>query len=252
MAESRATTLRALLYFLPGIACLGLVLGVCLIYVPGSLWPFFEANGGQATGVDLAAVVLLLELPVITCVVMGSLGGSIYSQLAGSRVAQLALVYAVPYIIAVSGPALALQTLDTGKIAASTDPKISAVKLVCGLIFLVVLPARLRLRPLATPPGQGSEGVTAGLNGPPLAMFRLMEIFERAALAILFAALLVPYGGSNPAAFIGGLLLALGVTGVIETALGQARLKETLRFYFIYLGGGAVIWFVALVFLVKI
>jgi NADH-quinone oxidoreductase subunit H len=246
--NNRAEMSRSLLYFSPAGGLLAMVLAAALLPLPGNLWPF----AAQPFGVELLAIVLLLEIPAVVCLILGSVGGSVYSQLAGSRIAQTMTVYAAPYLVAVFGPALALQTLDAAKIAAADSQGMIIVKIICGLIYLVCLPARLRLRPLAVAPGEGLEGVTTDLNGPPLALYKLMEMIERVVSALLFAALLVPFGGTNPGVFIGGVLLALGVIGAVDVLFSQIRLREALRFYFIYGGVTALLWFLVLSFLVKI
>ncbi len=247
-AANRAEMLRSLLYFFPAGGLMALILAAVLLPLPGNPWPY----SAQPFGVELLAIVLLLEIPAVVCLILGAVGGSVYSQLAGSRIAQTMTVYAAPYLVAVFGPALALQTLDANKIAAADSQGMIIVKVICGLIYLVCLPARLRLRPLAVASGEGLEGVATDLNGPPLALYKLMEMVERVMSALLFAALLVPFGGTNPAVFIGGILLALGVIGVVDVLFSQIRLREALRFYFIYGGVTALLWFLVLSFLVKV
>jgi NADH-quinone oxidoreductase subunit H len=241
-------TWRTLLFFLPALAVLGIILAAALIPVPGSLWPVTAVN---PLGWDLLAVGLLLELPAVASIMLGAMGNSIYSQVAASRVAQLTVVYLAPHAVAIFGPALLMQTLDMSKIAAGDSQAALAVKLVCALLYLVCLPARLRLRPLSASPGEGLEGLTTDLNGPPLAFFQLMGILERATAAVLFAVLLVPFGGSNPLVFIGGILLCYGVIGLVEVLFNQVRLSNALRFYFLYANTGALLWFLLLAFLVK-
>jgi NADH-quinone oxidoreductase subunit H len=250
--QLRGEIIRAALYFLPAMALLALALAAAQLPVPGNLWPFLSQEQAQPLGGDLLSVVLLLEMPLAAGLVIGALGQSVYAQLATARVLQLAAGYIIPYAVALAVPALLLQTLNLSKIAAADNSTINVVKLVCCLLFLAGLPARLRLRPLAISRGETLEGLSNDLNGPPLALFRLLEMLERVVAATLFGAILVPLGGSNPAVFAGGFLLALGITGLVETLYGQVKLKSALRFYFLYAGSGALIWLLVVAFLVKV
>ncbi|NWJ44912.1 MAG: NADH-quinone oxidoreductase subunit H [Chloroflexi bacterium] len=247
----RAATWRTIQFFMPALAVLAIAVAVAFVPVPGNLWTAQFENESKGLGADLLAVVLLLELPVAVSIIFGAMGPSIYTQVAGSRTAQLAISYLLPYGIAVFGPALVLGSLNLNKIAASNQFAYIPVKLVCGLLFLVTLPPKLRISPLEAGQGEALEGVTTDLNGPPLAFYRLMLMLERAAVAILFTALFVPFS-NNPLVFAAGVLLCLGYTGVAEVLFSHVKLNTALKFYLVYAGVGATVWLLVLAFLVKV
>jgi NADH:ubiquinone oxidoreductase subunit H len=252
LVNSKNNRAKAALLFLPALALLGLSLGAALLPLPGNLWPFLS-NGIEARplGTDLLAAMLLMELPVLATVLFGSLGGSIYSQLAGSRSAQLAVAYALPYTVALIGPSLVLGTFDFRAVVAADSPAMLGVKLICGLAWLICMPARLRLRPLAASPGETLEGVTNEIAGPPLGLFRLMEWTERVALTLFATILFVPWSYTNPLMLLGGVALGLGAIGVVDAFFSQVRLRDALNFYLRYANLGALAWFVVLAFLIK-
>ncbi|MEI6047076.1 MAG: NADH-quinone oxidoreductase subunit H, partial [Chloroflexota bacterium] len=135
---SRNHRARVALIYLPLVAIVGLILGTTLLPLPGNLWPFLRSElEARPLGADLLAVMLLLEFPVAVTIIMGSLGGSIYGQLAGSRTAQLALAYALPYSVGLFGPAIALGSFDFRAIVAADSPGMLGVKLICGLTWLL-------------------------------------------------------------------------------------------------------------------
>lgn len=243
---------KAALLFLPALALVGLSLGAALLPLPGNLWPFLQsATEARPLGTDLLAAMLLMELPVLATVLLGSLGGSIYSQVAGSRAAQLAVAYALPYVVALVGPSLVLGSFDFRAVAAADSPSMLGVKLICGLVWLVCMPARLRLRPLASSPGETLEGFANELSGPPLGLVRLMEWAERVALTLFATALFVPWSYTNPLMLVTGALLGMGAIGVVDAFFSQVRLRDALNFYLRYANLGAIAWFVVLAFLIK-
>lgn len=253
VAASRNNRAKLAFIYLPLLALVGLALGAALLPMPGNLWPFLRSEAeARPLGADLLAAALLLELPVLTTIIIGSLGGSIYGQVAGSRTAQLSVAYALPFVIAIFGPALALGTLDFRAIVAADSPAMLGVKLVCGLAWLLCMPARLRLRPMAASAGETLEGVTTDLSGLPLALFRLMEWTERAVLPLFATVLFVPFAYTNPLVTLGGWLFGLGAVGVVDAFFSQVRLRDALNFYLRYASLGALVWFLMLAFLVKL
>jgi formate hydrogenlyase subunit 4 len=250
---SRNNRARVALIYLPLLALVGLVLAMILLPLPGNLWPFLRSElEARPLGADLLAVMLFLELPIAVTIIMGSLGGSIYGQLAGSRTVQLTIAYALPYSVGLFGPAIALGSFDFRAIVAADSPGMLGVKLICGLSWLLCMPVRLRLRPLATSPGEALEGVTTDLSGPALALMRLMEWTERAALPFFATVLFVPYAYNNPLVLLGGVAFGLGAVGVVDAFFSQVRLRDALNFYLRYASLAAIVWFMVLAFLVKI
>jgi len=253
LASSRNNRARLALIYLPLLALLGLAVAVALLPLPGNLWPFLRSEvSARPLGADLLAATLLLEMSVLVTIIIGSLGGSIYGQVAGSRTAQLAVAYALPYLIAIFGPAIALGSLDLRAIAAADSPAMLGVKLICGLTWLLVMPVRLRLRPLAASAGETLEGVATNLSGLPMALLRLMEWAERVALPLLAVLLFVPLAGSNPLVLVAGWAFGLGAIGVVDAFFSQVRLRDALNFYLRYASLGALAWFIMLAFLIKV
>lgn len=251
VAKSELT--RAGVFGGPLVGVGALVMATVLLPLPGNLWPFFSVRlaGERPLGLDLLGVALLLQIPALVTIILGTIASSIYAQLAASRTAQLLVAYMTPYLAAVFGPAIVLGTLDLKLLAASTSPTMLAVKFGCGFIWLVCQPAQLRTRPLAASRGETLEGVTTNIGGAPLAMYKLMNWVERMAAALLFAALFVPLGASNPAVFIGAVLLDLGLVGVLEGLLSQVRLKDALDFYLRFASVGGAVWLLVLVLLLR-
>jgi formate hydrogenlyase subunit 4 len=209
-------------------------------------------DGQQPLGIDLLAVVLLLQLPALVTLVVGTLASSIYAQVAAARVAQLMVACLTPYVVAMFGPAIVLGTLDFKLVAANVSHMMLAVKFACGLGLLICLPAQLRTRPLAASAGETLEGVTTNIAGVPLGLFRLMGWVERIAVALVFAALFVPFAATNGLVLVGGVLLVLGLVGVLEVLFSQIRLKDALNFYLRYASIGAAAWLVVLVLLIRL
>ena len=253
LAELHQEGTRLGLYAVPVTGLLALASGLVLLPLPGNLWPFLDNNGmGRALGADLPGAALLLLWPVVGMVLLGSLAGSVYAQVAGSRIFQLLTVCGLPYAIAVFGPALAEGSLDLKTIIADSSLPMIGTKTLCGLLFLLCLPVLLRLRPLAASTGETLEGITTDLAGAPLALINLMGQAERLALSVLFAVLFVPFAADNPLFFLAGSLLALGVIGIVETLFGQVRLREALNFYLRYANPAALILLVLTAFGVKV
>lgn len=252
-AASKGEMGRAVVFFLPVVGLFALVMAVALMPLPGNLWPFFSVrlDGERPLGLDLLGVVLLLQVPALVSIVLGTVGSSIYAQVAASRIAQLMVACAMPYVVAVFGPAIALGTLDFKAIATSATSGMLAVKFGCGLIFILCQPALLCIRPLAAGTGETLAGVTTNIAGPPLGLYKLLDWVERVAFALLFVVLFVPSASTNVLVLAGAVLLNLGLVGILETLFSQIRLKDALDFYLRYASLGALIWFVILTFLIR-
>ncbi len=251
LAATRREGSRWGLFALPVLGILALATGAALLPLPGNMWPFLnEAN--KALGADLVGAGLLFLAPALAAILLGSMGGSVYSQLAGARVFQLLVACAVPYTVAVFGPALALGKLDLTAVAAAASLPMLGVKALCGLLFLLCLPVILRLKPLAASGGEVLEGLTNDLGGPPLALFKLMQGMERLALSLLFAVLFVPFAYANLLFFIVGVLLALGIIGIVDALFSQVRLRDAFVFYLRYTTPAALGWLVLLALAIKV
>lgn len=247
MAAARREGSRWGLFAIPVLGILALSSGVALLPLPGNLWPFLNTPD-KALGADLLAASLLFLVPGIGAIVTGSVGGSIYSQLAGARIFQLLVACAVPYAVAVYGPALVLGNLDLKAVAGADSLPMLGVKALCGLLFLMCLPVILRLKPLSASRGEVLEGVTTDLGGPPLALFKLMQWMERLALSLFFAVLFVP----NAVLVIFGVLLALVVTGVVDALFSHVRLRDAFNFYLRYTNPAALGLLVLLALAIKV
>jgi NADH-quinone oxidoreductase subunit H len=251
LAGTRREGSRWGLFAIPVFGILALATGAALLPLPGNVWPFLnEAN--KALGADLLGAGLLFLVPALGAILLGSLGGSVYSQLAGARVFQLLVACAVPYTVAVFGPALALGKLDLTAVASADSLAMLGVKALCGLLFLLCLPVILRLKPLAASSGEVLEGLTNDLGGPPLALFKLMQWMERLALSLFFAVLFVPFAHANPFFFIAGVLLALGIIGIVDALFSQVRLRDAFNFYLRYTTPAALGWLVLLALAIKV
>ncbi len=255
MATAHREGVRLGLYILPIIGLLALGLGAALLPLPGNLWPFLPTDEGaiaRPLGADLLGVGLLFLLPALLTAIVGSSGGSVYGQLAGSRTFQLLAACGIPYAVAIFGPAIALGKLDLKSIAVADSAPILGVKALAGLLFLLCLPVILRLRPMAASLGEVLEGITTDLAGPPLALLWLMQWAERLALAMLFAVLFVPFAYTNPLIFIAAILFVLGIVGIIEALFSQLRLRDALNFYLRYANPGALLLLLIVAFAIKI
>jgi formate hydrogenlyase subunit 4 len=251
MAATRREGSRWGLFAIPVFGILALSTGVALLPVPGNLWPFLNTPD-KALGADLLAASLLFLVPSLAAILVGSMGGSVYSQLAGARVFQLLVACAVPYAVGVFGPAMALGNLNLTAVAAADSPAILGVKALCGLLFLMCLPVLLRLRPLAASSGEVLEGITNDLDGPPLALFRLMQWMERLAFSLLFSVLFIPFAHANPIFFILGVLFALGIIGIVDALFSQVRLRDAFNFYLRYTNPAALGLLVLLALAVRV
>ncbi len=253
LEAARQEAVRLGLYAIPILGLIGLTSGIVLLPLPGNLWPFLTDNAQPgALGADLPALALLLMTPAVGVIILGSVTGSVYAQLAGSRIFQLLVACAVPYAVAVFGPAVVEGSLDLRSVVNDNGQAMLAAKALCGLLFLVCMPVLMRLRPFMVSRGEGLEGVRTDLTGPPLGLLRLLEATERLAFAVFFTALYVPLAASNPLIFLAGLLFALGFTGLIETLLSQVRLRDALSFYLRYTNPAALVLLVLVAFAIKI
>lgn len=252
LANLRHEANRFGLYAIPILALLALVSAAVMLPLPGNLWPFLAASGeAQPLGGDLLALGLLALVPTVSAVIVGSLGGSVYGQLAGSRIFQLLVVCAFPYGVAVFGSGVARGTLALQTIVSSNSLPLVALKLLSGLLFLLAMPAILRLKPFTTAHSETLEGVTTELGGVPLALFLVMEWAERILYPAIFALLFIPFA-DNPLFFVAGFLFGLGVIGVVDNLLGQVRLRDALNFYIRYANPAALLLFMLVTFAVKV
>lgn len=251
VAATRREGSRWGLYAIPVFGTLALSTGAALLPLPGNVWPYLD-NGGKALGADLLAAGLLFLVPALGAVLLGSMGGSIYSQLAGARIFQLLVACAVPYAVAVFGPALVLGNLDLQAVSAAGGLPMLGVRALCGMLFLLCLPVILRLKPLAASGGETLEGVVNDLGGPPLALFYLVEWMERLALSMFFAVVFVPLANSNLLLFGLGTLFALGLIGIIDALFSHVRLRDAFNFYLRYTNPAALVWLVLLALAVKV
>ncbi|HEX2913132.1 MAG TPA: NADH-quinone oxidoreductase subunit H [Chloroflexia bacterium] len=252
MAATRREGSRLALYAIPLAGLLALVAGAVLLPVPGNLWPYLNNDGANhALGADLLAVSLLFLVPALGSILLGSLGGSVYGQLAGSRIFQLLVACALPYAVAVFGPALAFGSLNFQQVADASSTPMLGVKALCGILFLLCLPVILRLKPMVAAPGEVLEGITTDLSGTPLALYRLMLWSERLALPLLFAVLFIPFAWNNPVVFVAGVLLALIFIAVIENLFSHVRRRDALNFYLRYANPAAIVLLVLVAFAVK-
>ncbi len=254
LAMARQEGNRLALYALPVGGLLALATGVVLLPLPGNPWPFLTTGGTRtpALGADLLGVGLLLLVPGLAAMLVGSLGGSVYGQLAGSRIFQLLVIGAVPYAVAVFGPALAYGSLNLQMVASSESMAMIGTKVLCGLLYLLCLPVLLRLRPLAASTGEVLEGVMVDLSGPPLALFGLMQNAERLALPLAFGVLFVPFAATNPFLLLAGLGLALGLVATVETLFSQVRMRDALNFYLRVANPAALVLLIIGAFAVKV
>lgn len=251
LAATRREGSRWGLFAIPVFGILALSSGAVLLPLPGNLWPYLN-NPDKALGADLLASSLLFLVPALGAVLLGSMGGSVYSQLAGARIFQLLVACAVPYAVAVFGPALALGRLDLQAVAAAESLPMLGVKALCGMLFLLCLPVILRLKPLSASAGEVLEGITNDLGGPPLALFYLAQWMERLALSVFFAVVFVPFAYNNVILFIVGTLFALGLVGIIDALFSQVRLRDAFNFYLRYTNPAALVWLVLLALAVKV
>jgi formate hydrogenlyase subunit 4 len=250
VADTRREGTRLSLYAIPLLALLALSIAMALLPLPGNLYPFLNTND-RPLGADLLAVAGLLLVPAVGTALLGSLGGSVYAQLAGSRIFQLLVVCAFPYAIAVFAPALALGTFNTKLLAEANSPAMLGLKSLSALLFLLCLPALLRLRPVIASSAEALEGITTDLGGVPLGLVWLVEWAERIAFVAFFALLLVPFG-EFMAVWAGGALFALGAVGLVDTLFSQVRTRDALTFYLRYANPAALIVFLLATLAVKL
>ncbi len=251
LAATRREGSRWGLFAIPVFGILALSTGAVLLPLPGNLWPYLN-NADKALGADLLATSLLFLVPALGAVLLGSMGGSVYSQLAGARIFQLLVACAVPYAVAVFGPALALGRLDLQAVAAADSLPMLGVKALCGMLFLLCLPVILRLKPLSASSGEVLEGFTNDLGGPPLALFYLAQWMERLALSMFFAVVFMPFAFNNIVFFLVGTLFALGLIGIIDALFSHVRLRDAFNFYLRYTNPAALGWLVLLALAVKV
>ena len=251
LAAARREGSRWGLFTIPVFGILALSTGAVLLPLPGNLWPYLN-NPDKALGADLLATSLLFLVPALGAVLLGSMGGSVYSQLAGSRIFQLLVACAVPYAVAVFGPALALGRLDLRAVAAAESLPMLGVKALCGMLFLLCLPVILRLKPLSASGGEVLEGITNDLGGPPLALFYLAQWMERLAFSMFFAVVFVPFAYNNIIFLIVGTLFALGLIGIIDALFSHVRLRDAFIFYLRYTNPAALGWLVLLALAIKV
>lgn len=254
LADSRREGSRFALYAIPVLGLLTVVSAAVMLPVPGNLWPFLtNANNGtvQPLGGDLLAVGVLALVPAIGAVIVGSVGGSVYGQLASARIFQLLVVCAVPYGATVFGPALASSTLAIQKISSTNTLPVVGLKSLCGLLFLLTIPAILRLRPFAASHSETLEGVTTDLSGAALGLFWLMEWAEKILYSAIFTVLFIPFA-DNPVACIAGFVLGLGVIGLVDSLFSQVRSRDALNFYLRYANPAALVIFMLVTFAVKV
>lgn len=215
-----------LFFVLPLLALLSVIAGLALL--PAPLAPFPGFNG------DLILLLYLLEMPALVDILAGYVTRSPYAQVGASREAVMMLGYNLPFLTALI--ALALQSGSTNLHVIVAHP-LGPVQILAALALLMAMPARMKTTPFSIP--NAETEIVAGphieYNARPLAVFELSHGLELAALAGLFAAILVgPV--ANP---ILGLLLYLlvslaviGFTAVLAAATARLKVQHAMRFYF--------------------
>jgi NADH-quinone oxidoreductase subunit H len=232
-----------LFYGLPWLSLLCITAALSLIPAPGSPSQGFRG--------DLILLLYLLEMPVFLDILAGYITRSPYAQVGAAREASMMLGYNLPFLTALV--ALAIHAGSASLYTIAAQP-LGPVHLLAGAALLLALPARLKTTPFSI--SNAEQEILAGphteYNGLPLGIFELVHALELAALAGLFAALLVGPLPDPFARFTLYLVISAGVvlsTAVLSAVTARLKVQHALRFYWrwgalaaVLAVGVAVIW----------
>lgn len=145
---------------------------------------------------------------------------------------QLLLTAQLAWLIALVVPAIIPQTLKPQTLGYVTISPNLPVKVACGLLYLLCLPALLNLFPESAESGQ--PPALAGSGEPPPAPVAGLRVLLWFPYCGLFASLFFSPGADNPLElfrFLGVVVAAAAITVAIAAVLIQIGAVNTRRFY---------------------
>jgi len=192
--------------------------------------PVGDLAAGAFEG-DLIVVLFLLSIPALAYFLAGWLSASVFSIVGGSRALLQYFAYEVPFLMALSGPAILSGSWSISRIAAHQSQTVwmMLVQPVGFLLAFVGLIGKLKRSPLDIPKAKSEIGAgpLTEFSGRKLALWHL-SLHVKTVVGI-FLLVNVFLGGSFtdlavPTTLIFGvkalfILLALSVTGVLYARL---------------------------------
>lgn len=190
--------------------------------------------GGHVVGAfegDLIVVLVLLSLPAVAYFLGGWLSASVFSVVGGSRALLQYFAYEVPFLMALSGPAILSGSWSISRIAALQSQTVWMVLVqpVGFLLAFVGLVGKLKRSPFDIPKAKSEIGAgpLTEFSGRKLALWHL-SLHTKTVVGI-FLLVDVFLGGSGSSTTIWGalifgaksllILLALSVAGVLYARL---------------------------------
>lgn len=202
------------------------------IYIPvaSTSWAAFEG--------DLIVVLFLLTIPALAYFLAGWASGGVYSLIGGNRSLLQYFAYEVPFLMALSGPAIRSGSWSIATIAARQAGGlwIVIVQPVGFLLALIGLIGKLKRVPFDIPKAKSEivAGPLTEFSGPRLALWQLtIQIKTVVGIFLLVNTFLAGSGvpGILPAGITFGLkvlaiLLMLSVTSVLYARLRIDQLAD--------------------------
>jgi NADH-quinone oxidoreductase subunit H len=180
---------------------------------------------------DLIVVLFLLSLPALAYFLAGWLSASVFSVVGGSRALLQYFAYEVPFLMALSGPAILTDSWSISRIAAQQSHAVwmALVQPMGFLLAFVGLIGKLKRSPFDIPKAKSEIGAgpLTEFSGRKLALWHL-SLHMKTAVGIFLLVNVFLGGGSIGVAASGALvfgvkalfvLLALSVAGVLYARL---------------------------------
>lgn len=194
---------------------------------------------------DLIVLIYLLALPPLGIIIGGSASRNPLSAVGASREMTQYFAYELPFLIAVLVPVVKTGSIRIGDIVLYQqlygDNLYSLSGVIAGIIALICTQAKLGYVPFDIP--EAEQEIMAGpfleYSGASLAMFRL----TRAMMLFLLPLFLITlfWGGFANFWAIPKFLLIIVLIVLIKNTNPRLRIDQALKFFWIGLGGLAII-----------
>lgn len=193
---------------------------------------------------DLVLFVALVEIAPICMVIAGFATRSLYGGIGATREAILAVVYNVPFLIALFALALGASSFSLAEIAGTP---MWHVRIPVLIALLLTFPVKLHLNPFSAASAEQEiyAGATTEYDGPRLAMWELAHELEWVVLAGLWAVLAYPVTAliwpARAAVFVILSFAVVVALTAVSAATARLRVSQISRFFWMWGLGVALI-----------
>jgi NADH-quinone oxidoreductase subunit H len=235
----------------PVFALFGAVLAAVFI-----LLPVFGIESGFSG--DLLVIIYVLNIPSVTYIIGGLASGNPLAAVGASREMKLILSYELPFLLVLtsiiikSGMTINLSDIINGQIAHGAN--ISSISGIFGFItVLMCVQAKLGLVPfdMAEAEGEICDGIMIESSGTVLAIYKLVKYIMFLVLPAFICGLFfsgLSLAGINILWSILKVLLVILLITLIRNTNPRVRIKQAMRFFWIWMNLFAVISIVLAIF----